>query len=106
SIVLIKRLLDGSVPGCPQLKMGVVDVRDVADLHLGAMLHPAAKGQRFLAAAGAFMWVRDIARVLKRRLGVQARRVPTRELPHWLGRLVPVSRPAVRPTRPPACNGA
>src|SRR5262252_2814503 len=70
SIVLIKRLLDGSVPGCPQLQMGVVDVRDVADLHLGAMLHPAAKGERFLAAAGAFMWVRDIARVLKRRLGV------------------------------------
>ena len=96
SIVLIKRLLDGSVPGCPQLQMGVVDVRDVADLHLGAMLHPAAKGQRFLAAAGAFMWVRDIARVLKRRLGVQARRVPTRELPNWLVRLVAVADPTVR----------
>ena len=96
SIVLIKRLLDGSVPGCPQLQMGVVDVRDVADLHLGAMLHPAAKGQRFLAAAGAFMWVRDIAQVLQRRLGVQARRVPTRELPNWLVRLVAVADPTVR----------
>jgi len=96
SIVLIKRLLDGSVPGCPQLQMGVVDVRDVADLHLSAMVHPAAKGERFLAVAGGFMSVRDIARVLKRRLGAQARRVPTRELPNWLVRLAALADPAVR----------
>jgi len=96
SIVLIKRLLDGSVPGCPQLQMGVVDVRDVADLHLSAMVHPAAKSERFLAVAGAFMSVCDIARVLKRRLGAQARRVPTRELPNWLVRLAALADPTVR----------
>ena len=36
SIVLVKRLLDGSLPGCPDLWFGAVDVRDVADLHLKA----------------------------------------------------------------------
>ncbi|MFD9028332.1 hypothetical protein [Streptomyces parvulus] len=30
---------------------GVVDVRDVVDLHLGAMVHPKAAGERFPWAA-------------------------------------------------------
>jgi len=48
SIELVKRLMNGG-PGCPQLYFGVVDVRDVADLHLRAMKNPAAKGERFIA---------------------------------------------------------
>ncbi len=55
SILIVQRLMDGAVPGCPKLYFGVVDVRDVADLHLRAMTHPAAKGERFLAVAGDFM---------------------------------------------------
>ena len=50
------------MPGCPRLYFGVVDVRDVADLHIRAMTDPAAKGERFLAVAGDFMSMRDIAR--------------------------------------------
>jgi nucleoside-diphosphate-sugar epimerase len=88
SIVLVKRLMDGSIPACPQLYFGVVDVRDVADLHLRAMTHPAAKGERFLATAGDFMPIVEIAAVLKRRLGASASRVPTRQLPDWLVRVV------------------
>jgi hypothetical protein len=41
--------MDGAVPGSPRLSFGVVDVRDVADLHIRAMTHPAAEGERFLA---------------------------------------------------------
>jgi nucleoside-diphosphate-sugar epimerase len=96
SIVLVQRLLAGSVPGCPQLTMGVVDVRDVAVLHLSAMTHPAAKGERFLATSGDFLSVLDMARVLKRRLGGRARRVPTWPLPNWLVRLAAVADPGVR----------
>ena len=70
SILLVQRMLDGAVPGCPKMWFGVVDVRDVADLHLRAMTHPAAKGERFLAAAGDFFSFRDIATILKRRMGV------------------------------------
>ena len=33
SILLVQRLMDGAMPGCPRLYFGVVDVRDVADLH-------------------------------------------------------------------------
>ena len=88
SILLVQRLMDGAVPGCPRISFGVVDVRDVADLHLRAMSDPAAKGERFLAVSGDFMSVLEIAKVLKARLGEAARRVPTRQLPNWLVRLV------------------
>jgi nucleoside-diphosphate-sugar epimerase len=96
SIELVQRMLDGKVPGCPQLSFGIVDVRDVADLHLRAMTDPAAKGERFLAVAGDFMTIQQIAQVLKARLGTAAARVPTRVLPDWLLRLIALVDPSVR----------
>ena len=57
SIFLVQRLMEGAVPGCPRLYFGIVDVRDIADLHIRAMADPAAKGERFLAVAGDFMSV-------------------------------------------------
>jgi dihydroflavonol-4-reductase len=95
SILLVEKLMDGSMPGCPQLYFGVVDVRDVVDLHLRAMTDPAARGERFLAVAGDFLSMRDIALILKRRLGTAAKRVPTRQLPNWLVRLAALRDPAV-----------
>jgi len=65
SILLVKRLMDGSLPGCPDLWLGAVDVRDVADLHLKAMTDPAARGERFLATGGDFVSIRQIAQILK-----------------------------------------
>jgi len=96
SILLVQRLMDGAVPGCPRLYFGVVDVRDVADLHVRAMAHPAAKGERFLAVAGDFMTMREIAQVLKARMGAAASRVPTRELPNWMVRLAALRDPALK----------
>jgi dihydroflavonol-4-reductase len=88
SVQLIRRMLQGALPGLPQLSMGLVDVRDVADLHLRAMKVPEAAGQRFLAIAGPFLSLRDIALALKTRLGDDARRVPTRVVPNWVVKLV------------------
>jgi nucleoside-diphosphate-sugar epimerase len=95
SILLVQRLMDGAMPGCPRLYFGIVDVRDVADLHVRAMTHPAANGERFLAVAGDFMSMVDVAKVLKHRMGTSARRVPTRQLPNWLVRLAALRDPAV-----------
>jgi dihydroflavonol-4-reductase len=100
SILLVQRLMDGAMPGCPRLYFGIVDVRDVADMHLRAMTHPAAKGERFLAVAGDFMAIRDMAKVLKDRLGAAAKRVPTRQLPDWLVRLAALRDPAVKQILP------
>jgi dihydroflavonol-4-reductase len=88
SIQLVKRLLDGAMPGLPRVAFGIVDVRDVADLHVRAMADPAAAGERFLAVAGEFMTVPEIAAVLRERMGDDAKKVPTRVLPDWLVRLV------------------
>jgi nucleoside-diphosphate-sugar epimerase len=100
SILLVQRLLDGALPGCPKLMFGVVDVRDVADLHLRAMTHQAAKGERFLAVSGDFMWFRDVAKVLKSRLGDRAKRVPTMQLPNFVVRLAALRDPPVRQILP------
>jgi nucleoside-diphosphate-sugar epimerase len=99
SIELVTRLMRGA-PGCPQLYFGVVDVRDVADLHLRAMTNPAAKGERFIAVSGGVMSMLDIAKVLKARLGDAAKKVPTRQLPNWVVRAVALVDPRMRQLLP------
>jgi nucleoside-diphosphate-sugar epimerase len=99
SIELVTRLMRG-MPGCPRVYFGVVDVRDVADLHLRAMTSAAAKGERFIAVSGGIMSMLDIATVLKTRLGDAAKKVPTRQLPNWLVRVAALFDPTVRPMLP------
>jgi nucleoside-diphosphate-sugar epimerase len=100
SILIVQKLMDGDLPGCPRISFGAVDVRDIADLHLRAMTSPAAKGERFLAVAGDFISMVEIAKVLKDRMGGAARRVPARELPDWLVRAVSLFDPAVKVVLP------
>lgn len=88
SIILVQRLLNGALPGCPDLHFSVVDVRDVAALHLKAMTHPAAAGERFLAVSPPLISVKDMATILKKRMQNSAKRTPTRELPDMLLRIV------------------
>lgn len=88
STEFVQRMMNGAMPGLPRMSFGVVDARDVADLHVRAMTNPAAKGERFLAVSGDFMTLREIAQTVKRRLGDAAARVKTRELPDWLVRIV------------------
>jgi nucleoside-diphosphate-sugar epimerase len=94
SVVIVKRILNGELPGAPKLSFGVVDVRDVADLHLRAMTRPEAKGERFLAVAGDFMSILEMSRVLRARMGAAGRRAPTFELPNWVMRIAALADPA------------
>jgi nucleoside-diphosphate-sugar epimerase len=87
SIQIVRRLMDGALPGLPRLSFGIVDVRDVADLHLRAMTNPSARGERFLAVAGDSLTFLQIAQLLKARMGDAAKRVPIRVLPDWMVRL-------------------
>ncbi len=96
SIGIIKALLDGVPPILPRASFAVVDVRDVADLHLRAMTHPAAAGERFLAAAGQPLTMPEIAAILRSRLGPAARRVPTHDIPDWLVRAATKAVPPLR----------
>ena len=100
SIQIIKTLLDGAVPAAPKIYFALVDVRDVADLHLRAMTSPAAKGERFIAVAGETMSILDIANLLRRRLGASAPRLPRFEAPNWLVRLAATRVPLLRAAAP------
>ncbi|MFD2421843.1 SDR family oxidoreductase [Amycolatopsis pigmentata] len=93
SSTLIQRLLNREMPALPRLSFALVDVRDVVDLHLRAMNDPAARGERFLAVAGETLWIADIARVLRDRLGA---RVPLRQAPNLLVRLASRTDPSLR----------
>jgi nucleoside-diphosphate-sugar epimerase len=76
-------MMDGSVPGCPHLSFGVVDVRDVADLHIRAMTDPKAKGERFSCTSEVISMI-DIARTIREKRPKAAKNVPTRTFPDWM----------------------
>lgn len=95
SVEVVKRLMAGTMPGLPPIGFGVVDVRDVADLHVRALTAPGIAGERFIAS-GPFMSVADVAQILRDRMGTEAAKVPTRRLPGWLVRVIAWFDPMVR----------
>jgi dihydroflavonol-4-reductase len=89
-------MMNGSLPALPRMFFGVVDVRDVADLHLRAMIDPTAAGNRFLAIAGDPMTLPEMAAVLRERLGSAARRVPKRMMPDGVVKSIAFFAPSLR----------
>ena len=94
SLQAVQRLLGGT-PGVPRLGFSLVDVRDVADLHIRAMTSPAAGGERFIAATE-FRWMGEIGDVLRERLGEAASKVPTRTIPNFVVRGMALFDPGIR----------
>jgi dihydroflavonol-4-reductase len=95
SIEAVKKLLEGALPGCPDFGFGIVDVRDVADLHVRALTAPNMAGERFIAS-GPFLKMIDIATILKNGMGEKARKVPMRKLPDFLVKLTAMFDPLVK----------
>jgi len=87
SVQIIHGMLRGRPGALPRLGFWIVDVRDLADLHIRAMTAAAAAGQRFIAA-GEFMWMEGMAKTLRAQLGEQGAKVPTRRLPDFVVRLL------------------
>ncbi|MFT4031599.1 MAG: aldehyde reductase [Siphonobacter sp.] len=81
---LLKNLLDGKMKAVPNLYMNIIDVRDVADLHIRAMTNPNANGQRFLALAGGKMSLPEIAVLLKEKMPEISQKVSTKKVPDWV----------------------
>lgn len=97
---IVQRILDGRMPGYPNVFIPIVDVRDVADAHVAAMTAPGAAGQRFLIAGGPALPMRQIGAILKARLGAAAKRVPTRTIPDAVVRAAAAVSPEFRPIVP------
>jgi dihydroflavonol-4-reductase len=95
SIEVIKKLLDGSIPALPRFGFNVVDVRDIARLHVLAMTAPEAAGERFIGS-GDFYWMSDVAKMIKQGLGDEAKKVPFISVPDFVARVVALFDPIVR----------
>lgn len=97
---LLKRVLDGSMKSIPNMTISAVDVRDLADLHIRAMINPKAKGERFLALAGGVLTLPDIAAFLKSKLGEDGNKISTKTLPNWIVRLAGLFSPIAKAVAP------
>jgi dihydroflavonol-4-reductase len=95
SIELVKQLLEGKVPMCPDIGFGIIDVRDVADLHYRALTAPGIHDERYVCS-GPFLKMIDVANLLHANLGEQARNVPKRKMPDWLLKLFALVRPELK----------
>jgi dihydroflavonol-4-reductase len=95
SIEVVKKLLDGSIPALPRFGFNVVDVRDIARLHVLAMTTPQAAGQRFIGS-GDFYWMSDVARILREGLGDKAKKASSIPIPDFVARMAALFDPIVR----------
>lgn len=87
SVVIVRMQLEGKVPMAPDIGFGIVDTRDVADLHVRCLETPGLAGERFIAS-GRFLKMIEIADILRAGLDKdQARKVPRRVMPGWVARL-------------------
>jgi dihydroflavonol-4-reductase len=100
STLMVKQLVDGAMPRAPRLWFNIVDVRDVADLHVRAMTDAAAGGERFLAVAGDSVSAMEVADLLTAHMGAAAQRVPTKVMPDWMVRLAALVDPETRQIAP------
>lgn len=84
---VIKLMAEGAYPAAPKVGFPISDVRDVAATHALAMTTPAAAGKRFLTANG-FLRLIEVGRLAADALPDVQGKVPSRELPDWLVRVV------------------
>ncbi len=98
SVEPVQRLLDGSVPALPDVGFSIVDLRDIAALHVLALEAPADKVRdgRFIGSSGSFFKFADVAKVLRDEFGPQARKVPTRRMPAFGVRILALFMPAAK----------
>lgn len=96
---VIRMFMQGKYPGSPKLSFAVVDVRDVAAMHRRALETDQPGGGRYMAVSEA-AWFKDMMLPIKAQLGRAARKVPARELPNFLIRLIALVDPAVRSVLP------
>lgn len=93
---IVRNMLEGKLKSVPKIYSDYVDVRDVAALHILAMVRPEASGERFIASSAENLSTLEIARILRKHLGQAAEHVPTREMPNLLVRAAALFNPKLR----------
>ncbi|WP_158796188.1 aldehyde reductase [Pedobacter sp. L105] len=96
SLGLLKHLLDGTMKAVPNIPLNVVDIRDVADLHIRAMTNPDAKGQRFIASADGQISLPEIAILLKNKMPAVSKKVAEKTFPNWVLKIAALFNPLAK----------
>ncbi|URZ87857.1 SDR family oxidoreductase [Floricoccus penangensis] len=84
SFDLFNMLLDGKTKAYPNLPLNIVDVRDVADIHIRAMENSQANGQRFIASADGQISMEEIAKIIREKRPQLYNNVTKRKIPNWI----------------------
>ncbi|NHN27308.1 aldehyde reductase [Flavobacterium jejuense] len=84
SFNFLKHMLDGSMKAVPPITLNIVDVRDVAALHILAMETPDANRKRFIATADGQISMPEIAIFLRKTFPDISSKVSTKTLPVFL----------------------
>lgn len=87
SVLLIKRLLDKTIPALPKFHLAICDVRDVALAHVKALESSEHVGKRYLILTEC-KWMRDVARMVQKEFKPLGYYVPSMTVPSaivWLG---------------------
>ena len=95
SAQIVSKLIRREVPGCPDIRFNLVDVRDIAAAHVAAMTHPDAAGKRFIMGGEGVPMI-EIAKILERAFADRGYKIPTRRMPKLLMRLVSIFDKTVR----------
>lgn len=85
SVGMVSGLLDNAMPALPSNGFSIIDVRDVADMHVAALEKPEAIGQRYLATAE-YMQFPKVAEVMQSLY--PDRKIVSRTVPDWIMRLM------------------
>jgi len=85
SVAMISDFISGKFPMIPDIAMGMIDVRDVARLHLAALESPEAAGKRFIAASDEPITMAHLASVLR---GAGYSKAPSRKAPNFAIKLM------------------
>lgn len=82
SLKMVNNLLDGTLEnGCPNMYMSVIDVRDVAKIHVLALQTPEAEGNRYILTTGENVPFLEIAKIISEGLPAEyTKHVPTKEI--------------------------
>ena len=95
SVGVILDMMNGKYPIVPNWDMGIVDVRDVAELHLLALESSQASGNRFIASSET-MAIPYISKTLREKIPEYEKRFPKRTAPDLLIKLIGLFSPLMK----------
>ncbi len=81
NVAMMADMIAGKMPMIPDMAMGMVDVRDVAKLHIAAMTKSGASGKRFIACTAEPIEMSTVTQVLR---DAGYSKAPARKAPTFL----------------------